>query len=147
MTTPNFDVLNKIDFISTLAADVMKRNYALVSTSELFDELNELCRNHVQQKLVEEQKRAEKAVAYSKTAQSVIERIDHYFSYSLVKNNHKMRMTSKEYHYMMDRLKTEAIFWKQEVGPKGNCWIEPTEADHLDVARWATKQDDANARN
>lgn len=49
--------------------------------------------------------------------------------------------------YMMDRLKTEAIFWKREVGPKGNCWIEPTEADHLDVARWATKQDDANARN
>ena len=104
MTTPNFDVLNRIEFISTLAIDVMKRNYALVSTSELFDELNELCRNHVRQKLVEEQKRAEKAFAYSKTAQAVIERVDNYFSYSLVKNNHKMRMTSKEYHYMMDRL-------------------------------------------
>lgn len=120
MTTPNFDVLNKIDFISTLAIDVMKRNYALVSTSELFGELNNLCREYVRQKLIEEQKRAEKAFAYSKTAQAVIERVDNYFSYSLVKNNHKMRMTNKEFNYMMERLNdTEKVIveeWLQQNG-------------------------------
>lgn len=39
--------------------------------------------------------------------------------------------------YMMDRLKTEAIFWKREDGPAGTVWIEPTEADHADRRRWS----------
>ena len=38
--------------------------------------------------------------------------------------------------YLMDRLKTEAVFWKREVGPSGSKWIEPTEADHTDRDRW-----------
>lgn len=41
---------------------------------------------------------------YSKTADSAIERIEAYFKYSLIKNNHKMRLTKKEYDYMMGRL-------------------------------------------
>jgi molybdopterin synthase catalytic subunit len=39
--------------------------------------------------------------------------------------------------YMMDRLKTEAPFWKREHGPDGPRWIEPREADVKDRARWA----------
>jgi molybdopterin synthase catalytic subunit len=31
---------------------------------------------------------------------------------------------------MMDYLKTEAPFWKREVGPDGARWIEPTAADY-----------------
>ena len=38
--------------------------------------------------------------------------------------------------YMMDRLKTEAVFWKREDGPSGSRWIEPTEADYAERARW-----------
>ena len=38
--------------------------------------------------------------------------------------------------YLMDRLKTEAVFWKRERGPDGARWIEPTEADRADQARW-----------
>lgn len=38
--------------------------------------------------------------------------------------------------YLMDRLKTEAMFWKREDGPKGSTWIEPTDADHRERARW-----------
>ncbi|HET7816238.1 MAG TPA: molybdenum cofactor biosynthesis protein MoaE [Sphingomicrobium sp.] len=38
--------------------------------------------------------------------------------------------------YLMDRLKTEAVFWKREDGPAGSRWIEPTDADHSDRARW-----------
>ena len=38
--------------------------------------------------------------------------------------------------YLMDRLKTEAIFWKREESPEGSSWIEPTDADHADRSRW-----------
>jgi molybdopterin synthase catalytic subunit len=39
--------------------------------------------------------------------------------------------------YLMDHLKTDAIFWKQEVGEGGSSWIEPTERDYADRDRWA----------
>ena len=39
--------------------------------------------------------------------------------------------------YLMDRLKTDAMFWKREDGVDGSRWIEPTEADRADRARWS----------
>ncbi len=39
--------------------------------------------------------------------------------------------------YLMDRLKTDALFWKREDGVDGARWIEPTEADRADRARWS----------
>jgi len=38
--------------------------------------------------------------------------------------------------YLMDRLKTEAVFWKKEIAAEGAEWIEPTEADYADRERW-----------
>ena len=38
--------------------------------------------------------------------------------------------------YLMDRLKTDAVFWKREDGVDGSHWMEPTEADRADRARW-----------
>src|SRR5438045_9066543 len=38
--------------------------------------------------------------------------------------------------YLMDRLKTEAVFWKREVGDTGSHWIEPSEADLAERGRW-----------
>ena len=38
--------------------------------------------------------------------------------------------------YLMDRLKTEAPFWKREHGAAGSRWIEPTPEDHIDRNRW-----------
>lgn len=38
--------------------------------------------------------------------------------------------------YLMDRLKTEAVFWKREDAVDGSRWIEPTDADRADRARW-----------
>lgn len=38
--------------------------------------------------------------------------------------------------YLMDRLKTEAVFWKQETGVAGSGWIEPSDADYADRDRW-----------
>ena len=36
----------------------------------------------------------------------------------------------------MDRLKTEAVFWKREERGDGSFWIEPTDGDHRDAGRW-----------
>lgn len=38
--------------------------------------------------------------------------------------------------YLMDRLKTEAVFWKREDGADGARWIEPTDDDARDRERW-----------
>lgn len=38
--------------------------------------------------------------------------------------------------YLMDRLKTEAVFWKREEDASGTNWIEPTETDYADRRRW-----------
>jgi len=38
--------------------------------------------------------------------------------------------------YMMDRLKTEAPFWKREQRSDGAHWIEARACDHDDRARW-----------
>jgi molybdopterin synthase catalytic subunit len=37
---------------------------------------------------------------------------------------------------LMDYLKSRAPFWKKEHGPDGTRWIEPTDADIADAARW-----------
>jgi molybdopterin synthase catalytic subunit len=39
--------------------------------------------------------------------------------------------------YLMDRLKTEAAFWKREDRVDGSTWIEPTEQDRADRERWS----------
>jgi molybdopterin synthase catalytic subunit len=38
--------------------------------------------------------------------------------------------------YLMDRLKTDAVFWKREDGREGSRWIEPTDADYAERERW-----------
>lgn len=38
--------------------------------------------------------------------------------------------------YLMDMLKTKAVFWKRESGPAGTRWIEPRAQDRADAARW-----------
>lgn len=38
--------------------------------------------------------------------------------------------------YLMDRLKTDAAFWKREDGVDGSRWIEPSEEDRIDRERW-----------
>lgn len=38
--------------------------------------------------------------------------------------------------FLMDYLKTQAIFWKKEVTSRGACWIEPRPEDYDDHGRW-----------
>ncbi len=39
--------------------------------------------------------------------------------------------------FLMDYLKTNAIFWKREDGLDGSKWIEPREQDYKDSQRWS----------
>lgn len=43
--------------------------------------------------------------------------------------------------FLMDYLKTNAIFWKKEVTPDGDVWIEPRPEDYKDNARWNQNED------
>lgn len=38
--------------------------------------------------------------------------------------------------FLMDTLKTDAPFWKQETGPKGTHWVEAKTEDNAARARW-----------
>ena len=38
--------------------------------------------------------------------------------------------------FLMDYLKTDAPFWKQETGPKGTNWVEAKAEDDKAKARW-----------
>lgn len=38
--------------------------------------------------------------------------------------------------YLMDRLKSEAAFWKRETGDGFQRWIDPTDGDIRDLKRW-----------
>ena len=39
--------------------------------------------------------------------------------------------------FLMDYLKTEAVFWKKEITENGQAWIEPRAEDYIDKNRWA----------
>jgi len=39
--------------------------------------------------------------------------------------------------YLMDYLKTEAVFWKRQSGKNGTQWIEPRAEDYKDNDRWS----------
>ncbi len=43
--------------------------------------------------------------------------------------------------YLMDRLKTQAPFWKKETGQDGIRWIEPRVRDYEDIQRWSPADD------
>ena len=38
--------------------------------------------------------------------------------------------------FLVDYLKTEAVFWKRETTSTGAHWIEPRQADYSDAQRW-----------
>lgn len=38
--------------------------------------------------------------------------------------------------FLMDFLKSRALFWKSETGAEGRQWIEPRDEDYADAARW-----------
>ncbi len=49
--------------------------------------------------------------------------------------------------FLMDYLKTDAIFWKKETTQSGADWIEPRAQDYSDSARWTSRKDPSDARH
>ena len=49
---------------------------------------------------------------------------------------HHRRAAFEAVDFLMDGLKSEALFWKQEERMDGTHWIEPTDRDRADLARW-----------
>ena len=47
--------------------------------------------------------------------------------------------------FLMDYLKTEALFWKKETSASGTKWIEPRPEDYQDSARWDTREEEQTA--
>ena len=43
--------------------------------------------------------------------------------------------------YLMDRLKTDAPFWKKEKTATGEAWIEPTQKDYAAREEWRTTKE------
>ena len=43
--------------------------------------------------------------------------------------------------FLMDYLKTKAVFWKRERTDQGDAWIEPRDQDYQDAARWQKATD------
>ena len=44
--------------------------------------------------------------------------------------------------FLMDYLKTEAMFWKKEIRESGEAWIEPRKADYRDAERWKVEEEE-----
>ena len=42
--------------------------------------------------------------------------------------------------FLMDYLKTRAVFWKKEVTDRGETWHEPRGQDHAHFARWESAE-------
>lgn len=38
--------------------------------------------------------------------------------------------------FLMDYLKSRALFWKSETSASGKLWVEPRDEDYADAARW-----------
>jgi molybdopterin synthase catalytic subunit len=48
--------------------------------------------------------------------------------------------------FIMDYLKTDAPFWKKEVTPSGERWVDARETDHASAARWRVTGTDEKAK-
>jgi molybdopterin synthase catalytic subunit len=48
--------------------------------------------------------------------------------------------------FIMDYLKTDAPFWKKEVTPAGERWVDARETDHVSAARWHVTSTDEKAK-
>lgn len=97
-------LVNSLLFVSPFTRDLLKLHFSEIANPELFEELENQCKNLVLTKIDEYNRVAEAARARSKTAESVIGRIEHYFIYSQHKQSPKMRFTIKEYDHAMSLL-------------------------------------------
>ena len=100
-------VVNSLVFISSFTRDVLRLHCPEIANPELFEELELYCKNLVLTRIENHRRVVEDAKARGVTAENLIQRIKHYFSYAELKQTPKMRFTKKEYEEGMSRLSDE----------------------------------------
>ena len=100
-------VVNSLVFISSFTRDVLRLHCPEIANPELFEELELYCKNLVLTRIENHRRVVEDAKARGVTAENLIQRIKHYFSYAELKQAPKMRFTKKEYEEGMSRLSDE----------------------------------------
>ena len=105
--TEKQNVVNSLVFVSPHVKDVLKLQCPEIANPELFEELELYCKNLVLTRIEKHRRVVEDAKARSATAENLIQRVKHYFSYAELKQAPKMRFTKKEYEDGMSRLSDE----------------------------------------
>lgn len=100
-------LVNSLVFVSPLTRDVLKIHCPEIANPELFEEIENFCKNFVLARIENHRKVMEDANVRGTTADNLIQRIKHYFSYAELKQTPKMRFTKKEYEEGMSRLSDE----------------------------------------
>ena len=100
----NFSIIDDIDFLSIHTKDVLKNHCGAVCNAELFAELESICREHVNKKVEAYLQRLQEAKRRGILAETLINRIQHYYNYAMHKQSPKMRFTKKEYEEALSRL-------------------------------------------
>lgn len=100
-------LVNSLVFVSPLTRDVLRLHCPEIANPELFEELELYCKNLVLTRIENHRRVVEDAKARGVTAENLIQRIKHYFSYAEQKQTPKMRFTKKEYEEGMSRLSDE----------------------------------------
>jgi hypothetical protein len=99
-------LIENIKFISPYTRDVLKSHYPEFCKTDLFDELEKLCRETVMSRYNSVIFAQQEAKERMPSAENVIFRIEHYYDYSLMKGS-KMRFTKKELDQAMETLNPE----------------------------------------
>ena len=105
--TEKQNVVNSLVFVSPHVKDVLKLHCPEIANPELFEELELYCKNLVLTRIEKHRRVVEDAKARGVTAENLIQRVKHYFSYAEQKQTPKMRFTKKEYEDGMSRLSDE----------------------------------------
>lgn len=97
-------VLDNVNYISTHTKDILKMHCGSICNDSLFAELEQMCKSYVLDKFHNQEALIEQTKNNQFKSETLIQRINHYYSYSQIKASPKMRFTKKEYDDSMSKL-------------------------------------------
>lgn len=101
------NLINHFMFVSPYTRDLLKMHYTNVANEQLFEDLERMCKEFLLTKIQENDRLMKEAREKAATADNVVQRLLHYFSYAELKKSPKMRLTTKEYNQSMSLLNDE----------------------------------------
>lgn len=104
-----------MEFLSGYAKIILEQNHPFCN-KDILQQMENMCEEFFLKKKEEYESR----VAYKPSADTVIQRIRHYYGYAMNKESPKMRFTKKEYEEAVGRLdeeeKQKIVQWLEEHG-------------------------------